>query len=89
MKTFVRKLFYNFEGDTTVGSKVRALSNRYSGLERRALRLTEYQFHIYSKEISVRKLFYNFEFDLTVGSKVRVLSNRNSGLARRHIRLPE
>jgi len=89
MKTFVRKLFYNFEGDTTVGSKVRALSNRYSGLERRDLRLTEYQFHIYSKENSVRKLFYNFEVDLTVGSKVRALSNRNSGLARRDIRLPE
>jgi hypothetical protein len=66
-----------------------ALPNLYSGLERRDLRLIEYQFHIYSKEKSVRKLFYNFEVDLTVGSKVRALSNRNSGLARRDIRLPE
>jgi hypothetical protein len=89
MKTFVRKLFYNFEGDTTVGSKVIALPNWYSGLARRDIRFTEYQFHIYSKENSVRKLFYNFEVDLTVESKVRALSNRNSGLARRDIRLPE
>jgi hypothetical protein len=75
MKTCVRKFFYNFEGDPTVGSKVRALSNRYSSLERRDLRLTEYRFHIYSKGNSVRKLFYNFEVDPTVGSKVRDLSN--------------
>jgi hypothetical protein len=34
-----------------------ALSNRYSGLERRDLRLTEKRFHIYSKENSVQKLF--------------------------------
>jgi hypothetical protein len=33
-----------------------ALSNRYSGLERRELLLTEWRFHIYSKENSVRKL---------------------------------
>jgi hypothetical protein len=31
-----------FEGDPTVGSKVMPLSNRYSSLERRDLRLTEY-----------------------------------------------
>jgi hypothetical protein len=81
------KLFYNFEGDPTVGSKVRALSNRYSGLERRDLRLTKWRFHIYSKENSVMKLFYNFEGDPTVGSKVRALSNRYSGLERRDLRL--
>jgi len=89
MKTCVRKLFYNFEGDITIGSKVRALSNRYSRLERRDLRLTEYRFHIYSKENSVRKLFYNFEVDPTVGSKVRALSNRYTGLERRDLRLTE
>jgi len=60
MKTCFRKLFYYFEGDPTVGSKVRALSNRYSSLERRDLHLTEYRFHIYSKKNSVLKLFYNF-----------------------------
>jgi hypothetical protein len=80
MKTCFRKLFYYFEGDPTVGSKVRALSNRYSGLERRDLRLTEYRFHIYSMKTCVLKLFYNFEGDPTVGSKVRALSNRYSCL---------
>ena len=89
MKTFVRKLFYNFEGDTTVGSKVRALSNRYSVLERRDLPLTEYRFHIYSKENSVRKLFNNFEVDPTVGSKVRALPNRYPSLERQDLRLTE
>jgi hypothetical protein len=89
MKTCVRKLFYNFEDDTTVGSKVRALSNRYSSLARRDLGLTEYPFHIYSKENSVRKLLYNFEVDPTVGSKVRALSNRYSCLERRDLRLTE
>jgi len=58
------------------------LSNRYSGLERQDLRLTEYRFHIYSKENCVRKLFYNFEVDPTVRSKVRALSNPYSGLDR-------
>jgi len=89
MKTCVRKLFYNFEDDTTVGSKVRALSNRYSGLERRDLPLTEYRFHFYSKENSVRKLFNNFEVDPTVGSKVRALPNRYSSLERQDLRLTE
>jgi hypothetical protein len=36
----VLKLFYNFKGDPTVGSKVVALSKRSSGLERQDLRLT-------------------------------------------------
>jgi len=89
MKTCVRKLFYNFEGDTTVESKVRALSNRYSGLERRDLPLTEYRFHIYSKENTVLKLFNNFEVDPTVVSKVRALPNRYSSLERQDLRLTE
>jgi hypothetical protein len=33
-----------------------ALLNRYNGLERRYLLLTEWRFNIYSKENSVRKL---------------------------------
>jgi hypothetical protein len=33
-----------------------ALSNRYAGLERRHLRLTELGFHIYYKENGLRKL---------------------------------
>jgi len=89
MKTCVQKLFYNFEGDTTVGSKVRAISKRYSGLERRDLRLTKYRFHIYSKENSVRKLFYNLEVDPTVGSKVRALPNRYSSLEQQDLYLTE
>jgi hypothetical protein len=42
------------------------LSTLYSGLEQQDLRLTEYRFHINSKENSVAKLFYNFEVDPTV-----------------------
>jgi hypothetical protein len=33
-----------------------AMSNRYNGLERRDILLTEGRFHIFSKENSVRKL---------------------------------
>jgi len=83
------KLFYNFEVDPTVGSKVRALSKGYSGLERRDLRLTKSRFHIYPTKTCVRKLFYNFEGDQTFGSKVIALPNRYSGLARRDIRFTE
>jgi len=39
-----------------VGSKVMALSNPSADLERRHLQLTEWPFHIYSKENGVRKL---------------------------------
>jgi hypothetical protein len=39
-----------------VESKVMALSNPYPDLERRDLHLTEWGFHIYSKENGVRKL---------------------------------
>jgi len=40
-KNGFRKLQSKFEGDITVGSKVMALSNRYSALERRDLLLIE------------------------------------------------
>jgi hypothetical protein len=43
-----------------------ALSNPYSHLERRDLQLTEWRFHIYSKENGIRKLLYRFEGDPTV-----------------------
>jgi hypothetical protein len=56
MENSVRKLFYNFEGDAMVTSKVRALSNRYSGLERRELRFTELRLQIDSTETCVWKL---------------------------------
>jgi hypothetical protein len=72
-----------------VGSKVMALSNLYSGLERRDLRLTELRFHSYSTKTCVRKLFYNFDGDPTVGSIVIALSNWYCGLARRDIRFTE
>jgi hypothetical protein len=64
-----------------------ALSNRYSGLERRDLHPTELRFYIYSKENSFRKLQLKFEGDPTVGLKVMALSNRYSGLERRDLRL--
>jgi hypothetical protein len=64
-----------------------ALSNRYSGLERRHLLLTEWRFNIYSKETSVRKLVLKFEGDPTIGSKVMALSNRCNGLERRDLLL--
>jgi hypothetical protein len=39
-----------------VGFKVMPLSNPHADLERRDLHLTEWRFHINSKENSVRKL---------------------------------
>jgi hypothetical protein len=42
----------NFWCRSNIESKVMALSNRYSGLKRRHLRLTKYRFHIYYKENS-------------------------------------
>jgi hypothetical protein len=55
-KNSFRKLLQKFEGDPTVGSTVIALSNRYSGLERRDLGLIEQRFHFYYKENGFRKL---------------------------------
>ena len=77
------------EGDPTVGSKVIALSNWYSGLARRDLLLTSKRFHIFFKENNVLKLFYNSEGYPTVLSKVMALSNWYSGLERRDLRFTE
>jgi hypothetical protein len=41
MKNSIRKLLLNFDGYQTVRSKVMALSNQYSGMERQDFRLTE------------------------------------------------
>jgi hypothetical protein len=43
-------------GNPTVGSKVMAISNRYTGPEHKNLHLIEYLFHMFSKKYSVRKL---------------------------------
>jgi len=59
-----------------------ALSILYPNLERRDLHLTEWRFHIYSKENCVRKLLLRFEGDPTVGSKVMALSNLYPDLER-------
>ena len=66
-----------------------ALSNRYSGLERRDFHFTDKRFHIYSPETSVQKLLLKFDGDQTVGSKVIALANRYSGLQRRDLRITE
>ena len=66
-----------------------ALSNRYSGLQRRDFRFTDKRFHIYSTETCVRKLLLKFDGDQMVGSKVIALSNRYSGLQRRALRFTE
>ena len=47
-----------------------ALSNRFSGLERRDFRFTDKRFQMYSTETCVRKLLLKFYGDQTVGSKV-------------------
>jgi len=39
-----------------VGFKVMALSNPYADLERREHQMTEWRFHIYSKENGIRNL---------------------------------
>jgi hypothetical protein len=43
-----------------------ALSNPYADLQRHDLHLTEWRFHIHSKENGIRKLLYRFEGDPTV-----------------------
>jgi hypothetical protein len=43
-----------------------ALSKPYDDLERRDFHLTEWRFHIYSKENGIQKLLYSFEGDPTV-----------------------
>jgi len=66
-----------------------ALSNRFSGLERRDFLFTDKRFQIYSTETCVRKLLLKFYGDQTVGSKVIALSNQYSGLERRDLRFTE
>jgi hypothetical protein len=65
------------------------LSNLYPDLEGRDLHLTEWRFHIYSKENGIRKLLQRFEDDPTVGSKVMALSNPYADLERRDLHLSE
>jgi len=66
-----------------------ALSNQYANLERRDLHLTEWRFHISSKENGIRKLLYRFEGVPTVGFKVMALSNPYTDLERRDLHLTE
>jgi len=66
-----------------------ALLNPHADLERRDLHLTEWRFHIYSKENGVRKLVLRFEGDPTVGSKVMALSNPYPDLERHDLHLTE
>jgi hypothetical protein len=56
-----------------VGSKVTALSNRHGGLERRDLRLTELQFHIYCKENDVPNSCKNLRAIQRSDQKLRAL----------------
>ena len=66
-----------------------ALSNQFSGLERRDFRFSDKRFQIYSTESCVRKLLLKFYGDQMVGSKVIALSNQYSGLERRDLRFTE
>jgi hypothetical protein len=66
-----------------------ALSNRYSGLERRVLRLTENDSTSNPRKNSFHKLLKKIEGDPTVGSKVMALSNWYYGPERRDLRLAE
>jgi len=50
------KLQLQFDRDPTVGSKVIAISNRYSSLARPDLIITEYRFLILSVEKGIQKL---------------------------------
>ena len=65
-----------------VGSKVMAISNRYSSLARPDLIITEYPFLILSVEKGIRKLQEEFDRDPMVGSKVMAISNSYSRVAR-------
>jgi len=76
MQKGIRKLQLEFDRDPTVGSKVMAISNRYSSLARPDLIITEYRFLIHSMQKGIRKLQLEFDRDPTVGSKVMAISNR-------------
>jgi hypothetical protein len=52
----IRKLQLQFDRDPTVGSKVMAISNRYSSLARPDLIITEYRFLFHSMQKGIRKL---------------------------------
>jgi len=65
-----------------VGSKVMAISNRYSSLARPDLIITECRFLIHSMPKDIRKLQLKFDRDPTVVSKVMAISNRYSSPAR-------
>jgi len=55
MEKGIRKLQEEFDRDPTVGSKVMAISNRYSSMARREVIITEYRFLIHHMEKSIRK----------------------------------
>jgi len=52
----IRKLKLKFDRDPTVGSKVMAISNRYSSVARPDLIIIEYPFLIHSVEMGIQKL---------------------------------
>jgi hypothetical protein len=56
MEKGIRKNQQEFDSDPTVGSKVLAISNRYSSLARPDLIIIEYRFLIHSKQKGIRKL---------------------------------
>jgi len=56
MQKGIRKLQQEFERDSTVGSKVMAISNRYTSVARPDLIITEYRFLIDSMAKDIRKL---------------------------------
>jgi hypothetical protein len=56
MEKGIRKTLEEFDRDPKVGSKVMAISNRYSSLARPDLIITEYPFLILSVEKGIRKL---------------------------------
>jgi hypothetical protein len=72
-----------------VGSKVMAISNRYSSMARPDLIITECGFLIRSMPKDIRKFQLQFDRDPTVGSKVMVISNRYSSLARQDLIMTE
>jgi hypothetical protein len=56
MEKGIWKLQKEFDRDPTIGSKVMAISNRSSSLERPDFIITEYPFLIHSMEKGIRKL---------------------------------
>jgi hypothetical protein len=56
MEKGIRKLQSEFDRDPTVGSKVMAISNRYSNLGRPDLIITEYRFLIHYMQKGIWKI---------------------------------